>query len=100
MAAIAFDTLKAARRMIEAGMPPRQAEAQAEIMAEAFVFNLDNLVTTDYLEVCLDSRFAAQDARIEVRFAQIDGKFRVIYWMLGLVIFTTSVPVLRSFFGV
>ena len=96
MAAIAFDTLKAARRMIEAGMPPRQAEAQAEIMAEAFVFNLDALVTKDYL----DARFEAQDARIEVRFTQIDGKFHVMYWMLGLVILTTSVPMLRSFFGV
>jgi hypothetical protein len=76
-------------------------------MAEAFVFNLDNLVTKDYLEACLDARFASQDARfavqdarIDVRFAEIDGKFRVIYWMLGLVIFTTSVPMLRGFFGV
>ena len=77
-------------------MPPMQAG----IMAEAFVFNLDNLVTTDYLEVCLDARFEEQDARMEVRFDQIEGKFRVIYWMLGLVIFTTLAPILRSFFGV
>jgi hypothetical protein len=96
MAAIAFDTLKAARRMIEAGMPPKQAEAQAEVMAEAFVFNVDSLVTKDYL----DARFAEQEARIDVRFAEVDGKFRVVYWMLGLVILTTSVPVIRSFLGV
>ena len=73
-----------------------EAQAQAEIMAEAFVFNLDALVTKDYL----DARFEAQDARIGVRFAEIDGKFRVMYWMLGLVIFTTLAPILRSFFGV
>ena len=96
MAAIAFDTLKAARRMIEAGMPPKQAEAQAEVMAEAFIFNADSLVTKDYL----DARFAEQEARIGVRFAEVDGKFRIVYWMLGLVILTTSVPVIRSFLGV
>jgi hypothetical protein len=99
MAAIAFDTLKAARRMIEAGMPPKQAEAQAEVMAEAFVFNVDSLVTRDYLDARLDARFAEQGARIDVRFTEIDGKFRVVYWMLGLVILTTSVPVIRSFLG-
>ena len=47
MAAIAFDTLKYARRLIEAGVPDRQAEAQAELMAEAFVFNMDSVVTKD-----------------------------------------------------
>jgi hypothetical protein len=146
MAAIAFDTLKAARRMIAAGMPQRQAEAQAEIMAEAFVFNVDSLVTKDYLESCLDARFLAQDARFEkmldsrfaqmgARFAQIDarfaevearfagqgerftdqesrftqleakmdlgfseanGKFKLIYWMLAVVIASTTVPALHT----
>ncbi len=36
MAAVAFDTLKFARRLKEAGVPDKQAEAQAEVMAEAF----------------------------------------------------------------
>ena len=45
MVAIAFDTLKFARRMIEAGVPQKQAEAQAEVLAEAFLHNLDELVT-------------------------------------------------------
>ena len=53
MAAVAFDTLKAARRLIAAGIPARQAEAQAEVMAEAFVFNMDKLVTQDYLDARL-----------------------------------------------
>jgi hypothetical protein len=75
MAAIAFDTLKAARRLKEVGVPEAQAEAQAELMAEAFVFNMDALVTKDYLEQCLDARFAAQDARIEQRFATQDKRF-------------------------
>ena len=74
MAAIAFDTLKFARRLKEVGVPEAQAEAQAELMAEAFVFNMDALVTTDYLEQCLDARFAVQDARIEQRFAAQDAR--------------------------
>jgi hypothetical protein len=74
MAAVAIDTLKVARRLIAAGMPVKQAEAQAEVMAEAFVFNVDALVTKDYLDGCLDARFAEQDARIDVRFASQDAR--------------------------
>ena len=103
MAAIAFDTLNFARRLKEAGVPEQQAETQAELMAEAFVFNIDSLVTTDYLEACLDARFTAQDARIDerfarvdVKFAEIDGNFRLIYWMLALIIASTTVPALHS----
>ena len=53
MAAIAFDTLRFARRLIEAGVPDRQAEVQAELMAEAFLFNVDSVVTKDYLDARL-----------------------------------------------
>lgn len=117
MAAIAFDTLKYARRLKEAGVPEQQAEVQAEVMAEAFVFNMDSLVTKDYL----DSRFAEQDAKfdtklqtlenrleanfnerftpIEVKFAEIDGKFRLMYWMLGIIMASTTLPQLISLFS-
>jgi len=71
MAAVAFDTLKCARRLIAAGYTDKQAEVQAEIMAEAFVFNMESLVTTDYL----DARFAEQEARIDTRFAEQDARF-------------------------
>lgn len=104
MSAVAFDTLKAARHLIAAGMPTRQAEAQAEVMAEAFVFNMESLVTRDYLDARLDARFAEQDVKFEKRFTQIDhriteqgnridvltsdmsGKFRLVYWMLTALI--------------
>lgn len=74
MAAIAFDTLKAARRLKEVGVPEAQAEAQAELMAEAFVFNMDALVTRDYLDECLDARFARQETRLNARFSAMDAK--------------------------
>jgi len=127
MAAIAFDTLKFARRLKEVGVPEAQAEAQAELMAEAFVFNMDALVTKDYLEQCLDARFAVQDTRIEQRFAAqdarieqrfaaqdarieqrfnhidvalvgISGELKLLRWMLALIVITTVIPVLQGWF--
>ena len=50
MSSLAFDSLKFARRLKEAGVPEQQAEAQAEVMAETFGFYVDNLVTRDYLD--------------------------------------------------
>ena len=80
-------------------------------MAEAFVFNMDTLVTQDYLDARfseqdagIDARFVEQDARLEKRFSKIDlrfieqgnqidvltsdmnGKFRLIFWMLSALI--------------
>lgn len=95
MAAVAFDTLKVARRLKDAGYSDKQAEVQAEIMAEAFVYNMDALVTKDYL----DARFAEQEARIDskfshvdVRFSKIEGQFRLVYWMLAVIIASTVIP--------
>jgi hypothetical protein len=106
MAAVAFDTLKCARRLKDAGYTDKQAEVQAEIMAEAFVFNMDALVTKDYLdarfaeqEARIDGKFSEQEARIDSKFAHIDvqfaeikGQFRLVYWMLAVVIASTVIP--------
>jgi hypothetical protein len=79
MAAIAFDTLRYARKLIEAGVPERQAEVQAETMAEAFLFNVESLVTKDYLDTRLaefEARFEARlDRRMDERFREQDGRF-------------------------
>jgi hypothetical protein len=124
MAAIAFDTLKFARRLKDVGVPEAQAEAQAELMAEAFVFNMDALVTKDYLEQCLDARFAAQDARLDKKFAAQDarldkkfaaqdarladhdlqfvelrGELKLHRWMLALILVTSVVPYLQKIFA-
>ncbi|TXS90867.1 hypothetical protein FV139_18035 [Parahaliea maris] len=113
MAAIAFDTLSCARRLIAAGIPEQQADVLAELMAQAFVHNVDQLVTKDYL----DARFDAFESRInqqfvtlekqmderfalaDQNFAKIEGKFQLLYWMMGVVIATTVLPTLASFFG-
>ena len=111
MAAIAFDTLKFARRLKDVGVPEAQAEAQAELMAEAFVFNMDALVTKDYLEPCLDARFAAQDARLMVKIeprlvnhdlqlADIRGELKLHRWILALIAASTVIPALQKLFAV
>ncbi len=140
MAAVAFDTLKVARRLIDAGMPARQAEAQAEMMAEAVVFNVDSLVTKDHLDArleplearingkfdSLEAKFEGALGSLEAKFdgkldalgaqvggklealgaridgnlkaleANFDGKFRLLYWMMAVVIASTTVPGLYS----
>jgi len=68
MAAIAFDTLAYVRRIVAAGVPREQAEAQADAMKEAFVHNVDALVTRDYL----DTRFTEFETRVE---ANMDKRF-------------------------
>jgi len=79
MAAIAFDTLKAARRLKDVGVPEAQAETQAELMAEAFVYNMDSLASKDYLDARLDAHFSAQatgtDARFSIQDAGINERF-------------------------
>jgi hypothetical protein len=95
MSAFAFDTLKFVRRLTDAGIPQLQAEAQAEVMAEAFVFNMDKLVTTDYL----DARFAQQEARIDSRFAQVEKQLFLHTWILAAIAATTVIPVLTKLFN-
>ncbi len=86
MAAIAFDTLAYVRRIIAAGVPREQAEAQADAMKEAFVHNVDALVTRDYLdtrftefetrvEANMDKRFSAMEASVAERFSNVDQQF-------------------------
>ncbi len=49
MAAIAFDKLKYAKRLKDAGVPDKQAEAEVEALAEALEVNLKDLPTKDDL---------------------------------------------------
>ena len=61
-------------------------------MAEAFLLNMDALVTKDYL----DARVAQQEARMDVRFAEVDGKFRLVMWMLAVVMASTVIPAVHK----
>ena len=85
MALLVFDTLGCARRLQQAGFTAKQAEAQVEIMAEAFVHNVEALVTRDYL-----------DARLDALSAEMNAKFRFLYWTQGIVVLAVMVPTLRD----
>jgi len=55
MTTVTFDTLKFANRLKAAGVPEKQAEAEAEILAEALEVNAKNLATKEDL-VMLEQR--------------------------------------------
>ncbi|MEJ2767585.1 coiled-coil domain-containing protein [Mycetohabitans sp. B46] len=86
MAAIAFDTLKFANRLKTAGVPPAQAEAEAEVFADIFEANLNQLVTKadlhaelekleSRLDVQMDKHLADLETKMDKRFAEVDKRF-------------------------
>jgi len=102
MSAVAFDTLKFARRLKEAGVSDRHAEAEAEALAEAFESYTEDLATkADIRELAtrIDGRFKEFDGRLKAMDARIDGRLTLLTWMLALVVVVTAVPALKSWFG-
>lgn len=75
MTSMAFDTLRYARRLREAGVPEPQAEVQAELMAEAFGFYAENLLTRDHFTEVLNARFGELGARLDQRWAELEATF-------------------------
>ena len=102
---------------MEVGVPRKQANRYAELMAESFVHYADKLVTRDYLDARLDgqwekinSRFVQMQSRfdgqftqmqsnIDMRFAAVDGKFRQLFWMVGIGFTVLIIPQLQAWFS-
>ena len=122
MAAIAFDPLEYTHELEASGVPREQAEVHAKAMTARFLHNFDALVTTDYLDTRLtefelrveskldkrfarlesdmDARFSIQGARLtsmDVRFERMEGKFSLVFWMLGLTIACVVIPEVLKF---
>ena len=55
-------------------------------MAEAFVFNVESLVTRDYLGARFGEFGARMEARMDVLKSDMNGKFRLVFWMLTALI--------------
>ncbi len=87
MATITFDTLKFVRRLKEAGVSEKHAEAEAEALAEVFSEALDTRLATK-----------ADIVRLEGELKLMEGELRLMKWMLGLVIGGISVLILKTFF--
>lgn len=81
MTRIAFDTLRYSQRLKATGMSDREAVALAEAMAEALGDLASSLVTQDQL------RAELADIRSTLRFHS---------WVLGLVVVTNLIPLLRG----
>ncbi len=65
MVAAAFNTLKFANRLKNAGVPPAQAEAEAEILSEVFELNLQGLVTKEDLHHEMSNLRKDMDLKID-----------------------------------
>lgn len=120
-----LDTLRIVKRLKEAGLDERQAEAITEVLRESRELDLAQIATKADLALLLaemqalrtellgemDRRFAAMDARfaafegeMDRRFAAVDGKLAVLQaelgrleWMIGGVGFGLLLLIVRSF---
>jgi hypothetical protein len=72
VAAFAFDTLRFANRLKEAGVPPAQAEAEASALADAFA------------EAIKTSELATKADMEAIRREISDAKSDIIKWVAGL----------------
>ena len=81
MTSITIDTLKFARRLREAGVPERQAEAEASALAELFAEQRDDLITRP------DLREALEPLRTDLH---------LIKWILALVVAVTVIPAIKT----
>ena len=70
-----FDTLKYANTLKAAGVPDKQAEAQAAVLADALAVNFKDLVTKDELKQAVD-----------LLRADMNGNFTLLKWMVGALI--------------
>jgi hypothetical protein len=90
---VTFDTLRFARRLRESGVSEQQAEVQAELMAEAFGFYIDDLVTRDHL----DARLADLERGLERRFSRVDRTLSLHSWIIAITAAGVLLPQIRSF---
>ncbi|MEO5341396.1 MAG: CCDC90 family protein [Magnetococcus sp. MYC-9] len=90
MTAITFDTLKYANRLKSAGVPDKQAEVMAEMQAEVFDKNLDDLATKRDLKE-LELRMAADMAKIH-------GELATMRWGIAIIVGGIIALILKTFF--
>lgn len=83
MTAVAFDTLKLARRLEAAGFAPRQAQDAAEAISDAIVETVATRTDLGALELNLRSQVEQAKAQLEIRIAE--AKSDVLRWMFGAI---------------
>ena len=88
MTTITFDTLKFANKLKSAGVPDKQAEAEAEAISEVLEVNLKDLVTKEYLDV-----------KFQQELAPIRTDLAVLKWMMGILVAGVMSIVIKTFFS-
>ena len=95
MTTAALDTLKFANRLKDAGMPSAQAEAEAQALSDALAeqarslqADMDARFGRDLTqnELRSDAALARLEAKVDKGFAEMNGKFTLLQWMLGFVL--------------
>ncbi len=116
---IKFDTLRYTNSLIEAGIPPEQAEAQAIALTQAMdeatvapselvLLRTDILARIEMLRIEMDGKFRELRAEMDRKFnelraemngkfdamrAYIDRKLTTVYWMIGLTLALQAVQI-------
>jgi hypothetical protein len=98
MVVATFDTLKFANALKAAGVPDKQAEAEAAVLADAFSVNLKELVTKDDLRQALGETEQRLNAKIDLVRSDLGGQITLVRWMLGVVISIGVAILVRLFF--
>lgn len=99
MTAIAFDTLKYAERLEAGGVPPQQAKAEAQALAEVLSSSeVASARDIERLEGKIDLLRTDLDSKITVLRSDLTGKFALLQWMLGLLLAGVASLVIKSFF--
>ena len=116
---IKFDTLQYTKSLIEGGIPPTQAEAQAQALTQAMeeatvspselvLLRTDILARIEMLRIEMDGKFRELRAEMDRKFnelraemngkfdamrAYIDRKLTTVYWMIGLTLALQAVQI-------
>jgi hypothetical protein len=90
MATVTFDTLKFANRLKAAGVPEKQAEAEAEVLAEVLAVSLKELATKGDLKL-LEASLRQQMAEMRQQMAEM--KTDLIKWVVGIALAQISLLV-------
>ena len=110
MAAIALDPMEFMQQLEASGMPREQAEAVVRGYTAMLVHNFDALVTKDYLdtwcaefETRMDLRFAEADGKlkdlesnIDLKFASMETRFARMNVIQGVILVALVIPVLQA----
>ncbi len=73
MSAVAFDTLKYSKRLKDAGVPEKQAEVEAEALAEVLEIRLRDLATKDDIQT-LRGEIKALDEKLSGKIGSLEER--------------------------